>query len=122
MMRIPFKLPDIAGGLREGKGLLFLDDEFLVFEVSTALLGEFAADSAVIKIEPAALEEIRLERRLFFDRLYVRPKKGDLLEAMPGRHDFEVELRVRRRYRPDLERLLVDVERRRRFRTAAPSP
>ena len=112
MRPIPFQLPDLHGGLTEIKGNLYLDDEFLVFDLETALLGEFDKEHQVIKIEPRALAEIRLDPGVFRDRLCVRPKKRDLLTAMPGTYGTELVLKIWTRHRARAEHLVADVRRR----------
>ena len=113
MHPIPFQLPDLNSGFTEVKGVLYLDDEFLVFRVETALLGEFDKEHQVIKIEPRALDEIRLEPGIFRDRLCVRPKKRELLTAMPGTYETELVLKIWNRHRARAEHLVADVRRRR---------
>ena len=107
MSSIPFSLPDINAGFTEIKGLVHLDDEFIVLEVETALLGEFNKDQQVIKVELAALKDIRLDRGLFRDRLCLRPKKPDLLEAVPGKHLGEVQLKIWSIHRSRAEALVA---------------
>lgn len=119
MNSIPFQLPDI--GLREISGTLSLDDEFLIFDVEDALVGEFDKDQFVIKIEPRALDAIRLARGIVRDRICVRPKKRDLLAVMPGEYAQELQLKVWRTHRRAAEKL-VEAVRRRMGRHAAPEP
>ncbi len=107
---IPFQLPDI--GFREISGKLYLDDEFLVFEVQDALMGEFDIEQQVIKVELGAIKEMRLERRFIRDRLYIWPKNRELLKVMPGKYLGELCLKIWSKHRGEIERLLEDVERR----------
>lgn len=108
MTSIPFTLPDM--GLTEVKGLILLDDEFLVFELETALMGEFNKDTHTVKIEPAALQAVYLDHGLVRDQLCIRPKKRDLLDAMPGKYAGELRLKVWRKYRRDAEALVAAVQ------------
>lgn len=110
MSGIPFQLPDI--GLREINGTVYLDDEFLVFEVEDAFIGEFDKEHMVIKVEPAALADIRLDRGIIRDRLYIRPKKRDLLTVMPGTYGEALPLKMWNTQRPRAERLVEAVRRR----------
>lgn len=110
MPGIPFHLPD--EGLREISGKIFLDDEYLILEVQDALMGEFDKEHQVIKVDPAALDEIHLERGVVRDRLFIRPRKNDLLEAMPGKHGVELPLKIWRKHRRRLEDLVDEVKRR----------
>jgi hypothetical protein len=108
MIRIPFTLPDV--GLREIEGMISIEDEFIVLDLSDKLLGLVDLDEKTIKIEPAALREVRLQRRPFKDRLILVPKKKALLDAVPGKHASDVRLRIWRTQRSETERLLVTIE------------
>ena len=113
---IPFQLPDADYGLTEVTGLLYLEeDEFLVFDVQTGLPGGTSKEQQVIKVELAALAALRLERSAFGDRLYVQPKTSALLEAMPGTHQEELKLKLRRRHRADAEQLVYEARRLKRI-------
>ncbi len=107
---IPFRGP--AVGLREIRGEMYLEhDEFLVFEVQNALLGSFDVERHVIKVSPRALQDVRLGGRRFRDRLFVRPKRRNLLDAMPGSYEVELELRIKRKHRDQVERLIYELAR-----------
>jgi hypothetical protein len=109
---VSFQLPDI--GLRELHGTLSLDAEFLVFEVEDALVGEFDAERYVVKIEPKALADIRLEEGIIRDQICVRPKKRDLLAVMPGWYAEELPLTIWSIYRAPARQLVEAVQRRMR--------
>ncbi len=113
MISIPFEISEVHAGFSEAKGIVRIEDEFLVFQVQTVTLGMFKQDPEIIKIELAALEEIRLETRLVNDRIYIRPRKIELLEVMPGKHGIELMLKVKRKHRTSAL-LLVDTVRRRK--------
>jgi hypothetical protein len=106
---IPFQLADTGMGLREHSGLLYLDDEFLVFEVQSGITGGRKDDQQVIKIEPSALVSMRLEQGLVKDTLYVQPKKETLLSVMPGNYKDTLKLSIAKRYREAAENLVQRV-------------
>lgn len=108
MNRVAFTLPDV--GLREVRGLVYIEEGYLVLQIKNALLGVLDAEKDTFKIEPGALEEVRIKRGFFKDRLVLTPKKADLLDAVPGEHRSAVELRVWRKYRQDLERLVEEFD------------
>ncbi|TDI71135.1 MAG: hypothetical protein E2O85_02505 [Bacteroidetes bacterium] len=112
MLSLPFEIPDVHAGFSEAKGVLRMEDEFLVFQVQTVTLGMFKEDPETIKIEIGALIDVRHERGLFRDKLYIRPKKLQLLDAMPGKHLLELRLKIRRKHRASAL-ILVDSLRRR---------
>lgn len=105
MESIPFQLPDTNMGMTENTGLVYLDDEFLVFDLQRGLSGVTKSETRTIKIEPAALAGVRFNRGTLKDALYFRPKKRELLDAMPGDHEVEVKLRIAKRHRRASERL-----------------
>jgi hypothetical protein len=117
MSGIPFQLPDM--GLREINGTVYLDDEFLVFEVEDAFIGEFDKEHMVVKVEPAALKDIRLDRGIIRDRLSIRPKKRDLLAVMPGTYGEALPLKMWNTHRRRAEQLVEAVKRR---MNAQPTP
>lgn len=110
MSRIPFSLPELHHGTTEVRGVLYLEDEFLVFEIETSLFGEFNKEQKLIKIEPKALQAIRFETGIFKDRICIRPKKADLLEALPGTFLREVALKVWRQHRRNAEQLVETIQ------------
>jgi hypothetical protein len=105
--RIPFTLPDV--GLRELEGMVLVDDEFLVVHLTNKLLGLVDEDTDVIKIEPGAIQDIRIQRRPFKDRLIITPKKHELLDIIPGKHANDVRLRIWKTQRQNLDLLLLEV-------------
>lgn len=107
MTRIPFTLPDV--GLREIEGMVWVDDEFLVIQLTNKLLGLVDEETDVIKIEPTAIQDIRIQRRAFKDRLVITPKKHELLDIVPGKHANDVQLRIWKRHRQNLDRLVLEV-------------
>ncbi len=111
---IPFRLPDTNLGITENKGRLYLDEEFLVFEVSSSLSGLTNKKQQTVKIEPGALEEIRLDRGLFKDRLLIRPKNRELFRVMPGMYQDKdtLTMTIWKKYRADAEHLVDEVQRR----------
>ncbi len=100
---VPFRLRDTDMGMTENRGLLYLDDEFLVFDLQEGIAGLTRQHNQTIKIEPAALVSVRLERGMLNDVLHIRPRKDTLLEALPGEHVLEVQLKISRRHRKAAE-------------------
>ena len=105
---IPFRLPDANLGFTEIKGIVYLEEEYLVFEVATGVSGGSKKKRQTIKIEPRALEAIRLDAGAFSSRLCVRPKERDLFRVMPGmyRGKEELKLKISNKYREEAERLV----------------
>ncbi len=110
MRSIPFKLPDL--GLNEVKGYLYFENEFLVFDIETALFGEFDEDEHTIKVEPKAILDMEYREGWFGDVICVRPKKDDLLNALPGDFKDEVELKISRKHGKSARYLIKEFYRR----------
>jgi len=109
MDRIPFTLPE--DGLREITGFVYFDGEFVVLDVRSKLLGLLDEQRDVIKVALTAIRSVRLKTGLVRDKVVIRPRKFDLLVAVPGDHDREVALRTKRRHRDRAEDLVEDVSR-----------
>lgn len=104
MNRIPFTLPD--DGLREIKGMAYIDEGFLIIKVESSLLGLLDTDREIVKIEPGALESLEIKHGLFKDRLVIKPLGVELLDAIPGDHVDSIELKVSKKSRAKLENLV----------------
>ena len=109
MNRIAFTLPNVGiMELHEVEGIIWLEDGFLVIQVKRKLLGMMEDEPEMVKIEPSALRDIYLKRRMFKDRLVLVPKKRDLLDSLPGKHVSDVRLRIWRSKRGQVEQLIRD--------------
>jgi hypothetical protein len=109
-MSIPFEISEVHAGFSEVKGVIHMEDEFVVFNIQTITMGMYKRSPETIKIELAALSDIRLEKRVFRDRLYIRPKTNKLLEVIPGKHIGEIMVKVWRKNRPATMSLIDDVK------------
>lgn len=87
-----FRLPD--AGVKEIHGLLYLEDDLLVFDLLMGLSTEFLDDHQLVKIEPPALREIAYSSSLTRAYVRVRPKKDTLLKAIPGDYERELKLKL----------------------------
>ena len=111
--RLPFQLPDANLGITEIKGVLYLDEAYLVFEVRSGVTGGTKKKQHVIKVEPGALEEVQFNRGTFRDQLYLKPKKRDLLRTMPGMYKNKeaLKLKISKGYRAQAEHLVDEIRR-----------
>ena len=108
MNRISFTLPDV--GLDEIKGMAYVDEGYLILSIQKEFLGMFERDDDTFKIEPGALEECRIERGWFRDKLILKPWDAELLDIVPGRHVTQLTLKVSRKQRHELEALVQSYE------------
>jgi hypothetical protein len=107
MDRIPFTIPE--DGLREITGFVYFDGEFVVIDVRSKLMGLFDEERNVIKVALSAIDSVRFQRGIVRDRIVIRPRGFELLEAMPGDHDREVALKTKRKHRDRAEDFVDDV-------------
>lgn len=105
---VPFSLPSTNMGFTEHEGLLYLEGEFLVFDLQSGIAGGQKEDRHIIKVEPAALHDIQVKPGTVGDSLLIWPKKSTLLKAIPGSHaEGRIKLSVKRKYRDALEHLVT---------------
>lgn len=104
MHRVSFKLAD--EGLHEIRGVAFIEDDVLVLRVKKKLFGLFDSESKTIEVEPGVLEEIRVQRGLFRDKLLLKPWRSELFDLVPGNHGSHIVLKVPRRERTELEAMV----------------
>lgn len=108
---IPFQLPDTNHGLTEHKGLLYLEEEFIVFEVASGLPGGYKMERQMIKFELGAVETMRLGWGLLRDRLYVRIGRSNFLTMMSGEYKEELKLKIRKQHREGAKQLVSELKR-----------
>lgn len=106
---MPFKLSASGLGLLEHRGKMYLDDEFLVFELKSLLAGVENKKQQVVKIEPHALASVRLDEGGVSDAICIIPKKADLLTAVPGNHEKELRLEISKQHRVQGEDLVASL-------------
>lgn len=106
---VPFKLEDTNMGFTENSGLLYMDEEFLVFDIQSGLKGVTRAERQQVKVAPKAISGIRLKQGNTKDVLYIKPKKTKLLQVIPGDHKHEVKLKIKKKHRVAAERLVQRV-------------
>lgn len=109
MASIPFDIPELDDGFSEATGLLFLEEEFLVFDLVVKKFGLFEQPRETVKAEFAVIDHIRLERGIFKDKICIVPKRLELLRAIPGKHKAELRLKVSKAYRDDVLDLIDTV-------------
>ncbi|MCG8606172.1 hypothetical protein MJD09_14445 [bacterium] len=107
---IPFQLPDTKHGLKEHKGLLYLEEGFIVFEVGSGLTGGYKKERQIIKVELCAVETMRLGWGLLRDRLHVSIFRSNFLTMMSGKYKEEVKLKIRKRHLGATKQLINEVK------------
>ena len=106
MHSVPFQISEVHGGLTEGHGVAYVDDEYLVLEVQTSFLGMFKRDPRTYRIDLTDLESVRYRRGLWKDKLRLRTLTLDVLDPIPGVQKGELCLHFARKHRPGVDVLL----------------
>lgn len=109
-MALPFTISDVHGGLSEATGALRLDGDYLILEIQVTVAGMFKQKPLTVKITPEAVHSVRYQKGAFRDRLVIRPFKTALLAAVPGKHEGEVTLKVKRVHRDEAFDLIEDLQ------------
>lgn len=109
-MAVPFTIPNVHWGLSEASGSLHLRDGFLVIEVHVTMIGVVKQKPLTVKVAPEAIHSVRYLRGAFRDKLVIRPFKANLLATVPGKHEGEITLRIKRAYRDEALDLVEDVK------------
>lgn len=107
MASIPFEIYDNRG--HKVSGLVYLEEAFVVFEVQVKKWGLYNEPSEKVKAELGVITAIRFEPGIFGDRIYVVPKRMELLEAIPGDHKGELKLKIAKRHRDEAQRFVAEV-------------
>jgi hypothetical protein len=106
MRSVPFTISEVHGGLTEGHGVAYVEDEYLVLEVQTAFLGLFKKDPQTYQIDLTDLESVRYRKGLWKDKLRLRTLTLDVLDPVPGVQKGELCLHIARKHREALDVLL----------------
>jgi hypothetical protein len=106
---VPFSIPKVHWGASKAQGTIRRTDDYLILSVALTVLGVLKRPPLTIKVAPEALHAIRYKRGLFHDTLTIRPHGPDLLRTVPGDHEGALQLRVKKEYRGEAERLVKDV-------------
>ena len=109
-MQIPFELPDFEDGLDEAKGLIYLEDEFLVINLDIGFLGLTTDRRELIKAESGIIKSMRYIHKFTGDWLIIETNNTQLLQAVPGDHVSEIKLQTQKKHRMDVVRFVVRVE------------
>ncbi len=110
-MSIKFVIKGVHHGLARANGVIYLEDEYLVFKFRVKTLKLIKQDPETVKIALGALWGMHLKKGIRGDWLYIRPRGTELLRVMPGRHREEVRLRIRRKYRDQVKDLIAQAVR-----------
>lgn len=106
---IPFLMPTASKDFTEVGGLLYTEDEFLVFELQSGMSGGSRKKDQIVKIEKKAIHYISLNEALLKDVVSIQPKKQRLLDVIPGDHVDSIKLKVNSAYRSDVKTLIRSV-------------
>lgn len=100
-MMVPFKIPEVHGGLSEGDGTLLLTDDYLEIRVTVSILGMIDQRPIRIKLARTAIRDIRYEQTYWGDKIILRPYNPRVFDELPGKHAGEIVLKIKKKFRQD---------------------
>ena len=100
--RLPFQIPEI-NDVHEGKGFVYLENEFLVFRFTVVNWGVVEGAWETVKAERALIDGIHTEKGIFKDKLIIDTRDARLLDAIPGKYRGAVLVRTRKQDRAQVE-------------------
>jgi len=106
MLSVPFATTDIHGGFAAGRGAICVDGDDLLIEVQVTVMNLWQRDAKTFRFDLTDLEEVRLKRGLFGDRITLRTRPMGLIAQVPGAAEGCLVLKVKRRHRADVDALL----------------
>ena len=106
MQSVPFEIEQSGPGLSRSRGVVYVDDEELVFEVQTTLVGFIERRPKAYRFDLVDLESVRYKKGFRQDRLTLRTRPLDIITAIPGAAQGELCLVFKRACRDDLAVLL----------------
>lgn len=106
MKSVPFTVKEVHNGFSEGRGVLYVDDDEVVFEVHVTFLGMFDRGTTTHRFHLTDLDEVGHKRGLWQDHLSIRTRPMELVSVVPGSAQGALALTVKRKHRRDLDALL----------------
>ena len=106
MRSVPFKIVNVHAGFAEAHGAAYVEDEHLVLELQTTIMGMVKQEPQRFVLDLTDLESVEHKRGLFGDRLTLRTRPFDLIAGVPGAGEGKLHLRFARKHRDLLDRLL----------------
>jgi hypothetical protein len=108
---VPFRLPDV--GFQELRGVMYLEPELLVLDISVQLMTGGRVDSHVLKLGAEAISGLSIKRGTVWDRVSVRVSDPTQLHDMPFVEHDTIRLRIARRHRKEADAIVRVVQMRR---------
>lgn len=102
---VPFRMADL--GAKDVWGVLYVEPDLLVVDVSIGMPGVTARNSHVVKLGPGAIASVtHTKRAIGRDRLVVRVVDERKIEHLPFAQHDTLTLKVSRRHREELESIV----------------
>lgn len=108
---IPFEMEDKWQGFAKTSGLLSFDGEYLIIEYQTvdSLFGIFRSDVRRIKIKADKLNFVKHASGITKNNLIISAKSLKTIEPFPSKNNYEVLLKIKKRYKENVNMLVSRV-------------
>jgi hypothetical protein len=108
---VPFRLRDV--GFQELRGVMYLEPELLVLDISVELMTGGRVDSHVLKLGAEAISGLSVKHGAVWDRITLRVQDPTKLHDMEFVEHDMIRMRIARRHRRDAEAIVRIVQMRR---------
>ncbi|HRP01052.1 MAG TPA: hypothetical protein PLE30_00220 [Candidatus Kapabacteria bacterium] len=107
-INIPFYNDNIYGGFAETKGLIYFENNFLIFEFETkdALLQVVSSGVKIIKIPLDGIRSVEFKKGFFSSKLIITAKSLKYFANVPGNESNVLTYKIKKQHN-DLVRLAV---------------
>ena len=103
---VPFRIPDLDSGLKEVRGVMYLEPEVLVLDIESGFSGLSRPERHTVKLETSVIEGFDLAHGLAYDRVSVRLSDQSHFERLPWPIVGKLVLRTSRRNRRETDSIV----------------
>lgn len=108
---VQFEIPTVSQGFRKAKGLLKLvrGDLQFEFQVSDAFFEIISSDVEEVSIALSDLQSVEYRKGWFGAKIVLEARSLRVFEDIPGTDQAECILKIKRKDKPDAERLVSKI-------------
>jgi hypothetical protein len=108
---IPFKIATSDFSLSESSGILRFEQNHLELEYQTrdAVLGLIKSQVRTISLSLGEIQELKLNKGWFSDKLWIQAKRMKSFEQFPGSKQGSAELTLLKKHRKEVEYLVSSI-------------
>ena len=103
---VPFRIPDLDSGLKEVRGVMYLEPEVLVLDIESGFSGISRPDRHTVKLETSVIAGFDVTHGLAYDRIAIRLSDQSHFERLPWPIVGKLVLRTGRRNRRETDSIV----------------